>query len=478
MSKKANLIFCSLGAAALYAFWHKTNRFPAHPPSANGAIARGKKIVILGAGFAGRNVALELANLLPAREDGEIILVDENPFLLFTPMLTEAAAGELDTDHIVSPAAHLPARIRFEQGRVDAIDLKQKRVTLTIGNRTQAVPEAQRTLSADQLVIALGSITNYHDIPGLEQHSLPMKSLQDAAAAHNRVLALLERVDGEPDVELRRALLTFVVGGGGFTGVETMAALNDLLRDGIRKFANLHPQDVRTVLVHPGDRLLPELGPELAGYAQRKLEQRGVEVRLKTRIAGAGEGYVELEGNHRIPAHLLIWAGGVKPSPVLEKVDCRRGHHGGIVVDSSCAVPGHPGVWALGDCAEIPQPNGKGTYAPTAQNATREGSVVARNIVATLGGGQPQPFQFHPLGELALVGKRTGVAQVYGFRFSGVLAWAMWRAIYWMKMPDAGQRARILLDWLLDAAFGRSVVGAPYVPTVHASSEKGEGAPA
>jgi NADH:ubiquinone reductase (H+-translocating) len=290
MSKKINLVIWSVGLAGVYALWRGTERNRLQ--IANMAIPRGRKIVILGAGFGGRNVALELAKLLPEPDDGEIIVVDENPFLLFTPMLTESAGGELDTNHIISPAFHLPRRIRFEQGRIDAIDLKEKRVTFTIGNPAEGVPGAQRSLSADQLVIALGSVTNFRGIAGLEQHALPMKRLQDAGAVRARVLALLERADEEGSAEARKPFLTFVVGGGGFTGVETMAAINDLVREQVDRFPNIDPKDVRTVLVHPGDRLLPELGPSLAACAQRELQGRGVEVLLNTKITGAGEGYV------------------------------------------------------------------------------------------------------------------------------------------------------------------------------------------
>ncbi len=187
----------------------------------------------------------------------------------------------------------------------------------------------------------------------------------------------------------------------------------------------------------------------------KKLEQRGVRVRLKTEITGAGEGYVEVKGEPRVPAFTLIWAAGIKPSPIVEALPVKRGRHGGIVVDACCAVPDHPGVWALGDCAEIPQPGSQRTYAPTAQNAMREGTQTAKNIVATLRGAPPQPFVYTPVGELALVGKRSGVARLYNFHFSGLLAWAMWRGVYLAKMPGWGKRARILTDWTLDAVFGR-----------------------
>ncbi len=459
MSKTTDLVWWGVGALGAYACWEALGRQRVR--TLNTTLSRGRRIVVLGAGFAGRNVALGLAKGLPDPADGEIVLVDSDPYLLFTPMLTEAAGGELDTDHIACPAEHLPSRIRFAQGRVKAIDLKEKRVTLLVGDRGSGVPETERTETADHLVIALGSQTNYRDIPGLAEVSLPMKGLQDASKARNRLLSLLERADEETDPAMRRALLTLVVGGGGYTGVETMAALNDLLRDELRKHPNLWPEEVRTVLATPGKRLLPELDERLAGYAQRKLVERGVEVMLGAKVTGAGEGYVELDGRERIPTYLLIWAGGVKPIEAIQALECQRGKHGGVVVDATCAVVGHPGIWAMGDCAEVPQPDGHGSYAPTAQNATRQGTVVAENILASLRGQPTRPFTFRPLGELALVGKRSGVAQVFGFRFSGPIAWAMWRAIYWVKMPDMGQRIRILLDWVLDVAFGRNLVGAP-----------------
>ena len=194
------------------------------------------------------------------------------------------------------------------------------------------------------------------------------------------------------------------------------------------------------------------------------MEQRGVEIRLNTEIVGAGADYVELKGGERIATHALIWAGGVRPNPLVETLSAARGKHGGLTVDACCAVSGQPGLWALGDCAEIPEAEAPKTYAPTAQNAMREGVQVARNIVAVLRGEEPQPFVYTPIGELALVGKRSGVAQVFGFQFSGPLAWAMWRMVYWAKMPDARQRVRILLDWTLDVVFGRNPIDLPARP--------------
>jgi len=424
----------------------------------NGEAARGKHIVIVGAGFGGTNAARELARLLPGPDDGQITLIDQHPYMLFTPMLTEAAGGEIDPRHIVSPVQHLPARVCFVQGRVQKLDLSSKTVTLEVGEPD--IPQAVRTIRADQLVLALGSESNFHHIPGVEEHSLTMKKIEDASAVAHRAISLIQRAAAEPDEHLRRALLTFVVGGGGYTGAETMAALNDMVRDTVAQHPRLKAEEIRTIIIEPGPRLLAEITPDLAAYAQRKLEERQVEVLLNTKIAGAGDGYVELEGGRRIETQMLIWTAGVKPNSLLDQLNAAKGKHGGLVVDPCCAVKGQAAVWALGDCAEIPQPDGS-PYAPTAQNATREGVQVARNIVAVLRGESPKPFVYVPIGELALVGKRTGVARVYGHNFSGFTAWAMWRAVYLAKMPGLGQRARILTDWLLDFAFGRPDAALP-----------------
>ena len=430
-----------------------------------GAAARGKRLVILGGGFAGRNVAEELARRLPA--DGtdatatEIILVDENPYLLFTPMLTEAAGGVVDARHIISSSHALPAGVTFRQGHIEEIDLSTRHVTLsTDGRNGEEASSSRLTLEADQLVLAMGSVANHHGVPGLEEHSVGMKRLSDAQDAYARVLDLLDRAQAESDPGKRRALLTVVVGGAGYTGVETMAAVNELLRAEVKRRCeqgvSLDPAEVTTVLVDPADRLMSELkSARLAAYAETKLREAGVEVRLQTKITAAGPGFVELDGNRQLPVGLLIWSGGEMPNPLVSKLPgVRLSKQKALEVEGSGAVPGHPGVWAIGDCAALPKPNGKGTYAPTAQNATREGTLVAANIAATLCGEPTRSFTYLPIGELALVGQRAGVAEIYGVPVSGFLAWAMWRAVYLAKMPGLGQRARILQDWWQDALTG------------------------
>jgi NADH dehydrogenase len=425
------------------------------------ALAGAPHILILGGGFAGVAAARELARRLGTEERGRITLVDVHNYQLFTPMLTEVVGGQIEASHAVSAIGRLSPRIRFEQGRVDHISLERRQVTVTAGAPDDGTPGAHRILEADHLLIALGSVTNFHNLPGVPEHALTIKTVGDAAAIHNRALALLEAAAVEPDPERRKAMLSFVVGGGGFSGVETTAALNDLVRDTRARYPKLRDTPLRVVLIHPGKRLLPELGVRLAGYAQRQLERRGVEVMLNTKIAGAGADYVELEGGHRIGTQLLVWAAGVKPSPVIDTLKCPRGRHGGISVEPTLAVKGYSGVWALGDCAEIPRLGGKGSYGPTAQNAAREGELAARNVIACLHGERPKPFVYTPLGELALVGKRTGVANLYGRTFSGMPAWAMWRLVYLAKVPLMSKRVRIGLDWLLDLVFGREIASLP-----------------
>lgn len=427
----------------------------------NRGLAAGKHFLILGAGFGGMSAAHELCRLLPDAASGEITLIDADNYLLFTPMLTEAAGGQLDIRHIVSPVRDLSPHIRFIEGRVTGIDLAEGLVTVESGS--QGLDPVEQRYRADHIVIALGSASNFHHVPGVAERALTVKSAQDAAAICNRVLACLERACVENDPAKRRELLTFVVAGGGYTGVETMAAINDLVRDSVSNFPKAEATDIRTILIEPGDRLLPETTPGLASYAQGKLAERGVEVRLNAEVTSAADGYVEVDHQTRVPCRTLIWAAGVRPNPLVEQLNCAKSKHGAIEVSADCQVKDRANVWALGDCAAVPRPDDKGTYAPTAQNATRQGRLVARNIVARLHGRQTEPFRYKPVGQLALVGKHSGVASVFGLNFSGPIAWAMWRAVYLAKIPTMGQRARVLSDWLLDLTFGREPV--PLVTT-------------
>lgn len=419
------------------------------------------KIVILGAGFAGVEAARRLARLFPDERTAQITLCDQNNFLLFTPMLIEVLGGQVDMLHIVSPIRQLNRRIDFVQGRVRSIDLAAREVELAIGGTGLGDPSSTRVLKADHIVIALGSVPNYYGIPGLQENCLTMKTLCDAVGIRNRTLALLERANAEPDPRARRHLLTFLVGGGGFSGVETAAGLHDLVHYATSYYPNVSVEDHKIILVEAAGSLLPELGTEVADYALKKLRSYDIEVLLNTQISEVGRDYVRIASGDKIDVNTVVWTGGVSPVSVVTKQPCNCGGHGGIVTDATCAVPDYPGIWAVGDCAEIPQPGSKGPYPPTAQNAVREGKLVADNIYCSYKGRNPKPFIFKSWGELAVLGKKTGVANIRGVCISGFAAWFLWRTVYLAKLPRPAQRVRVALDWTLDLIFGRDIVRMP-----------------
>jgi NADH dehydrogenase len=381
--------------------------------------------------------------------DIEVTLVNRDNFFLFTPMLHEVAASDLDMTHIVNPIRKLLRRVQFFQGDVESISLERKVVAVSHGDGHH------HELPYDQLVIGLGNITNFYGLPGLEQHALTMKSLGDAIFLRNRLIQNLEEADFECHTA-RKSLMTIAVAGGGFAGVETIAAVNDFLRDAVPFYNKLTAQDLRIVLIHSGSVILPELSERLGVYAQQKLKERGVEIRLNTRVLAYRGDVMELSDGSRIPTRTLVWTAGTAPHPILSFLPCNK-DRGRIAANAFMEVPGWPGVWAVGDCASIPDLAGK-PYPPTAQHALRQGRVLAQNIVASLESRTPKPFVFTTLGQLAAIGKRTGVAQMFGFKFSGFFAWWLWRTIYLSKLPRFEKKCRVALDWTLDLLFSKDLV--------------------
>jgi NADH dehydrogenase len=410
------------------------------------------KILILGGGFGGLYAALELEKTLARRPDVEITLVNRDNFSLFTPMLHEVAASDLDAADIVNPVRKMLRRVGFFAGSVESIDLKGNKVTVSHGAGQHA-----HELSFDHLVIALGSVPNFFNLPGVEERGMTMKSLDDAVALRSRLIEHLEEADFECCPAARESLLTIVVAGAGFAGVETIAAVNDFLRDAIGFYPNLREEMIRVVLVEFAPGILPELGPELGAYAAKKLAERGVEIRLKTAVASMSDQGVELSDGTLIKTDTLVWTAGTAPNHLLETLECPK-EKGKIVADATMEVPGWPGVWALGDCASIRDPKTGKPYPPTAQHALRQGKVLARNLVATIQGGQKQPFVFSTIGQLAAIGRRTGVANILGINFSGFIAWWLWRTIYLSKLPRLEKKLRVALGWSLDLVFSKDLV--------------------
>ncbi len=411
------------------------------------------RVVIVGGGFAGAAVAARLEQLFRRDSSVEIRLLDRENFSVFTPLLPEVPSGALEPTHIVSPLRARLRRTTVHQAEVRVIDTKRKQVVA--GHCPMC---AEYVLEYDYLVLALGSVTNFFGLPGVATHAMTVKSLADATTLHDHVIGKFEHADLEPDRVTRRRLLTFVVAGGGFAGVETAAELNDFVRAAGRYYPNLRPDDVRVVLVHPGDRILPEVSETLSAYALRKLQSRGVEVLLKTRIAGCDGAHVALAGGEAIPSQTLIWTAGVVPHPLLRDVDVPRSDSGRVTVDSTLAVPDRPGIFALGDCAVVTDTSTGKPCPPTAQYAIRMGRVVAENIAASIRGGSARPFSYRPLGLLASLGRHSAVAEIMGVRFSGFIAWWLWRTIYLMKLPGLERKVRVMLDWTLDLFFPRDIV--------------------
>ena len=413
---------------------------------------RKKRIVILGGGFGGVYAAIHLEKLLAREGAVEICLVSRDNFFLFTPMLHEIAASDLEITNIVNPLRKLLRKVEVLVGDVNEIDLANKRVLISRGYRN----DSQR-VDYDHLVIALGSITNFHNLPAFPELALAMKSLPDAIRLRARVLRHLEEANSECNLSVRQSLLTFVVAGGGFAGVETVAALNDFVREALPLYPNLCEEMLRVMLVHSGPVILPELGESLGRYTQKVLARRGVEVRLKTRVKRMTENSVFLVDGVQIPSRTLVWTAGTVPSPLISSLSCAK-EQGRIVVNQFLRVHDWPDVWAVGDCAFVPDLRNPGkSHPPTAQHAIREGKVVAQNIAAVLLGRRLKPFSFRSIGLLASIGRRTGVARIFGFNFSGFFAWWMWRTIYLIKLPGLDKKIRVAFDWTLDLLFPKDV---------------------
>jgi NADH dehydrogenase len=431
----------------------------------------GTRIVILGGGFGGLYAAMELEKTLTRDLDVEITLINRENFFLFTPMLHEIAVSDLDITAIVNPLRKMLKRISFFQGEVESIDLSHKQVVVSHG-----LENHHHLLTYDHLVVGLGTITNLYELPGLDERNLTMKSLEDAIRLRNHLIAQLEEADNEC-VTTKNAPLCFVVAGGGFSGVETVGALNDFVRDVLPSYSHLAEGMLRVVLVHAGPVILPELGEKLGAYAQKKLAERGVEIHVNTKVSAASTIGVTLSDGTAIESNTVVWTAGTSPNPLVLSLPCKK-ERGRIVVDQFLEVVGWPGVWAVGDCAAVPDRSTGKFSPPTAQHALRQAKMLAKNITASIRGKRKRPFVFSTIGQLATIGKRTGVANILGVRFSGFLAWWIWRTVYLSKLPRFEKKLRVALDWTLDLVFSKDIVQFSHESTAqyHSSSRQGEDA--
>ena len=427
-----------------------------------------KRILILGGGFAGVKVLTELQKTFQNDVSVDIILVSRDNFFLFTPMLPEVSSGMIETRNIVTPVRAFCNRAKFYEANIESVDLKNKQIVIThaIGKQTDPIGWRNHTLNYDYLVVALGSETNFFGMTEVARNAFTIKTISDAIILRNHVINMLEQADLEhDDINLRKSLMTFVVVGGGFSGVETVGELNDFIRDSIRHYYhNLELEDVRTILVNSGRRILPEVTDDLSNFALQKLIDNGVKVMLNTRLIAVTQNSISLNDGNVVSTNTMVWAGGARPDPLISGLQCKHDSSGRMITNNYLEVQGHEdSVFALGDCASIIDPNTGNPCPPTAQHAIRQGNIVANNISSKiresdhLHNHKKKMFDYKTKGVMTLIGRRNGVGILLGHKVHGFTAWFFWRFYYLSTLPTVQKKLRVMTDWFVDLFFKRDV---------------------
>jgi NADH:ubiquinone reductase (H+-translocating) len=412
---------------------------------------RPARILIIGGGYIGTYTALGLLKRVrPGLLD--ITLVAPESFMVYQSFLPEAAAGNIEPRHVVIPLRRVLKGARVVTGRLDSLDRGRRRATVR-------PPEGEPfELRYDHVVLGLGAVSRVLPVPGLAEQGVGFTSVPEAIYLRNRVLERMDVAESTPDPELRARALTLVFVGGGYSGVEGLAELEDLARDACRYYRTVRREDMRWVLVEAAPTILPEIGEELAGYAVERLKRRGIEVHLATRLDSAESGRMVLSNGVTFEADTLVWTTGVRANPVVERLGLPTGDRGRLVVDRYLRVESTEDVWAAGDCAEVPDLVAGGISPPTAQHALRQARRLAKNIIRALDRREPRPFRYHQIGSLVSLGKYKGVARVFGMKIRGFPAWFLHRTYHALMVPTVNRRARILSDWTLALFFRRDVV--------------------
>lgn len=419
------------------------------------------RVVILGGGFAGVFTAKYLTKLIGRRRDVEVELLNDENYFVFQPLLPEVAAGGISPTHVVNPIRELAPGAKFRLCKVRSIDFSTRRVLVSQGEGLDLVG-----VPYDYLVFCLGKVTSFASMPGVAEHALPLKNLSDAFRLRNHVLRCLELAAIESDTERRRALLSFVVAGGGFSGVETVGELWELVTRSLHYFPDIARDEVSFSLIHSQARILPEMPEKLGEAARRVLEKRGVALVLGARVRAASPDRVHLGDGRALPTRTFVCTVGNATNPIVSHAirdggfeEAQNGGRGigAFATDETLRCRGKALYFAVGDCAGVPNPNGAGLCPPTAQFALRQAKTCAKNVLAAIDDRPLEAFRFRALGMLASLGNRSAVADMLGVRFSGFLAWFAWRSVYLMKLPGLVRRLRVALDWTLDLFFPRDI---------------------
>ncbi|MDH3361260.1 MAG: NAD(P)/FAD-dependent oxidoreductase [Nitrosopumilus sp.] len=427
-------------------------------------MAKKKKIVILGGGFAGVECARQLESQFKNNSKIELLMVSEDNFLLFTPMLPQVASGMIETRHIVLPIRTICKNTKFYEGRVKNIDPYGKLVTLWGTGDRRSI-----SIHYDFLVVALGSETNFFGMSDVEKNAYTMKTLNDAVVLRNRVIDMLEQAENETDPILRKSFLNFVVVGGGFAGIETAGELMDLLLDARKHYPTIQKKDLRVIVLEALGMILPGFNQKLAGFAKDKMVERGIDIRLKTAVTSFDGNEVTTKTVDPAPndsiddavidsirTKTLIWTAGVTPVNTIKR-SMFKTDKGKLIINDFLEVPDFPGVFAIGDCALFLDPETQRPFPPTAQIAEAQAKVAAKNLISLIKNSEKKKFVYHSKGQMAIIGKRSGIATFLGMNISGFWAWLIWRNVYLSKIATLDKRIRVFLDWTIDLFFDRDI---------------------
>ena len=430
-----------------------------------GQLARNKKkIVILGGGFAGVECARQLESKFGNDSEIELVMISEDNFLLFTPMLPQVASGMIETRHIVLPIRTICKKTKFYEGRIKNIDPHGKLVTLWGTGDKRGI-----SIHYDFLVIALGSETNFFGMADVEKNAYTMKTLNDAVMLRNRVIDMLEQAENETNPILRKSFLNFVVVGGGFAGIETAGELMDLLLDARKHYPTIHKEDLKVIVIEALPMILPGFNQKLAEFAKKKMLERGIDIRLKTGVTSFDGNEVTTKSIDQNPkdsvdelkidairTKTLIWTAGVTPVNTIKR-SMFKTDKGKVIINDYLEVQDFPGVFAIGDCALFLDPETQRPFAPTAQIAEAQAKTAAKNLIALITNSEKEKFEYHSKGQMAIIGKRSGIATFLGMNISGIGAWLIWRNVYLSKISTFDKKFRVFLDWTIDLFFDRDI---------------------
>ena len=423
-----------------------------------------KKIVILGSGFAAVECAKKLENEFGNDPEIELVMIGEDNFLLFTPMLPQVASGMIETRHIVFPIRTICKKTKFYEGRIKNIDPYGKLVTIWGTGDKRSI-----SIHYDFLVVALGSETNFFGMADVEKNAYTMKTLNDAVMLRNRIIDMLEQAENETNPILRKSFLNFVVVGGGFAGIETAGELMDLLLDVRKYYPSIQKDDLKVIVLEAMGEILPGFNKKLASFAKQKLKERGIDIQLKKAVTSFDGNEVTIKTLDETPkdsidqseinsiiTKTLIWTAGITPVNTIKR-SMFKTEKGKIMINDFLEVPKFPGVFAIGDCALFVDPITNRPFPPTAQIAEAQAKMAAKNLISLIKNSEKEKFVYRSKGQLAIIGKRTGIATFLGMNISGFLAWLIWRNVYLSKIPTFDKKTRVFLDWMIDLFFDRDV---------------------